>query len=103
MNRAKAKCLCCEPGVLSPDRVKAQLRQQCGGGDVIFDANGNRIGGARLLAVVTLNEHVQGRNYRIPMISDYKSVWKARNKYIEIRKDKLPNGLEIVPNGLTPN
>ena len=102
VNRAKAKCLCCEPGVLSPDRVKAQLRQQCGGGDVIFDANGNRIGGARLLAVVTLNEHVQGRNYRIPMISDYKSVWKARNKYIEIRKDKLPNGLEIVPNELLP-
>lgn len=54
VSRAKASCPCCHT-VLSPDRVRAQLSAQRGGADVVFDENGNRIGGARLLAVVTLN------------------------------------------------
>ena len=40
VTRAKATCLCCG-SVLPPER---------GGADVIFDAEGNRIGGARIRA-----------------------------------------------------
>jgi REP element-mobilizing transposase RayT len=40
--RAKATCLCCGT-VLPPARVRAQLREQRGGADVIFDEHGKRI------------------------------------------------------------
>jgi hypothetical protein len=53
ITRAKATCLACER-VLAPDRVRAQLREQRGGADTIFDAKSNRVGGARLLAAVSL-------------------------------------------------
>ena len=52
---AKATCLACGR-ILAPERVRAQLREQRGGADTIFDAKRNRIGGARLLAVVTLKD-----------------------------------------------
>src|SRR5262245_13901692 len=42
VSRAKATCLCCNI-VLSPDRVRAQLREQRGGADVIFDKQGQHI------------------------------------------------------------
>jgi adenine-specific DNA methylase len=77
VTRAKATCLCCGT-VLSPDRVRAQLAAQQGGADVIFDENGNRTGGARLLALVILNPDEKGRNYRLPTELDYKPVWKAK-------------------------
>ena len=48
VNRAKATGICCNT-VLSPDRVRAQLREQRGGADVVFDEKGRRIGGARLV------------------------------------------------------
>ncbi len=48
-----ATCLACEK-VLPVERVRVQLREQRGGAEVIFDSDGSRIGGARLLAVVTL-------------------------------------------------
>ena len=53
VTRARATCLCCRT-VLPPERVRAQLAQQRGGADVVFDDSGRRIGGARLTAVVTL-------------------------------------------------
>ena len=53
VTRAKATCLCCGT-VLPPERVRAQLAEQRGGADVVFDAKGKRTGGARMLAVVTL-------------------------------------------------
>ena len=53
VTRAKATCVCCGV-VLSPQRVRAQLTAQRGGADAIFDANGQRTGGARMLAVVML-------------------------------------------------
>jgi adenine-specific DNA methylase len=79
VTRAKATCLCCGT-VLSPDRVRAQLSAQRGGADVIFDEKGNRSGGARLLAVVTLTPGQQGRNYRLPIERDYQAVWKAQKR-----------------------
>ena len=41
---------------------------------------GNRTGGARMLAVVTLHPGIQGRHYRLPTESDYQAVWKAQKR-----------------------
>ena len=73
VTRAKATCLCCG-SVLPPERVRVQLSAQRGGADAIFDAKGLRIGGARMLAVVTLYAGVQGRNYRLSTALDYAVV-----------------------------
>jgi adenine-specific DNA methylase len=101
VNRAKATCLCCNT-VLAPDRVRAQLREQRGGADVIFDEKGNRMGGARLLAVVTLQPGESGRCYRFPSDRDYKAVWKAVERLKKVAGDKLPGGLNPVPDEATP-
>lgn len=77
VTRAKATCLCCGV-VLPPDRVRAQLAAERGGADVIFDKLGNRIGGARMTAVVTLRRSAKGRHYRIPTAADYAAVRKAQ-------------------------
>jgi adenine-specific DNA methylase len=77
VTRAKATCGCCGV-VLLPERVRAQLADQRGGADVIFDAAGGRSGGARLLAVATLHPGETGRQYRLPTDRDYESVRKAQ-------------------------
>ncbi len=77
--RAKATCLCCG-AVLPPERVRAQLAAQSGGADTVFDPAGQRIGGARLLAVVTLRPSETGRQYRIASVDDYQSVFKAQQR-----------------------
>ncbi len=74
---AKATCLACG-SVLPPVRVRVQLAEQRGGADVVFDMKGQRIGGARMLAVVTLQAGIQGRNYRLPSESDYEVVRTAQ-------------------------
>jgi len=79
VSRAKATCLCCGT-VLPPERVRAQLAAQRGGADAVFDAKGNRTGGARMLAVVTLHPGMQGRTYRLPTDRDYQAVWKAQKR-----------------------
>lgn len=101
VSRAKAACLCCKV-VLPPSRVRTQLSEQHGGGDVIFDRNGRRMGGARLLAVVTLQSGQQGRQYRLPTARDYESVWKAQEALERVAATKLPNGDSQVPNEPTP-
>ncbi len=75
--RAKATCPCCR-AVLPPERVRSQLAAQRGGADVIFDADGNRIGGARMTAVVTLRPGERGRHYRLPTAADYAAVRRAQ-------------------------
>lgn len=70
VTRAKATCICCNI-TLAPDRVRAQLREQRRGSDVIFDKAGKRTGGALLLAVVTLLTGTQGRDYRLPTNRHY--------------------------------
>jgi adenine-specific DNA methylase len=101
VTRAKATCLCCGT-VLSPERVRAQLTAQHGGGDVIFDEKGNRIGGARLVTVVTLRTGGQGRYYRLPKTTDYEAVWKAMEALEKIIASKLSNGLSPVPDEPLP-
>lgn len=76
--RAKATCLCCG-SVLPPDRVRSQLASQNGGADVIFDQNGIRIGGARMLAVVLTREGTIGRHYRIRTETDYQPIFHAKH------------------------
>src|SRR6185437_16146394 len=82
-SRAKATCPCCGT-VLAPDRVRAQLSAQRGGADVIFDDKGCRIGGARLLAVVTLNPGEQGRHYRLPNDRDYAAAFRAQQRVAKL-------------------
>jgi len=86
VTRGNATCLCCNM-VLPVARVRAQLREQRGGADVLFDEKGNRIGGALLLAVVTLREDERGRHYRLPTRRDYQAVWKAQKRLKEILDD----------------
>jgi adenine-specific DNA methylase len=101
VTRAKATCLCCGT-VLPPERVRVQLREQRGGADVVFDEKGNRVGGARLLAVVTLKSGEQGRQYRLPAERDYHAVWKATKELEKVASTKLPNGLSPVPDEPSP-
>jgi len=112
VTRAKAACLACHT-VLSPDRVRAQLSEQRGGADVTFAGTGVppvRVGGARLLAVVTLAPHGQdaratGRQYRLPSERDYEAVWKAQmrlQKILDEWKRGGRKGLCPVPDELLP-
>jgi hypothetical protein len=101
VTRAKATCIACER-VLAPDRVRAQLREQRGGADTIFDAKGNRTGGARLTAVVMLKDDKAGRQYRIATDLDYGNAWKAQKAVVGLVKTKLPNGISQIPDEPLP-
>ncbi|MBI3799263.1 MAG: DUF1156 domain-containing protein [Deltaproteobacteria bacterium] len=92
---AKATCPCCAI-VLSQDRVRVQLREQRGGADPSFDSRGHRIGGARLLAVVTLYPGQQGRHYRLPTERDKDAVLQATKTLAAVTAKDLP-GLSLVP------
>ena len=91
VSRAKATCLCCR-GVLPPERVRVQLATQRGGADTIFDELGNRVGGARLTAVVTLKLSQPGRHYRQPTNSDYGAVYLAQERIAGILEEWKLNG-----------
>lgn len=60
--------------------MRAQLVNQRGGADVVFDAEGRRTGGSRLLAVVTLKPGEHRRCYRLPTDADYHAVWKVQRR-----------------------
>ena len=77
--RARATCLCCGT-VLPPERVRFQLAAQRGGADVVFDADGRRVGGTRMTAVVTLRPGETGRHYRLPTDADYATVRRAQER-----------------------
>jgi putative DNA methylase len=94
VNRANATCPCCHI-VLPAERVCSQLAAQNGGADVVFDPKGNRIGGAMLLAVVTLRDGATGRFYRLPIPSDYSAVLAAQKAVEKLPENALPN--ELLP------
>jgi adenine-specific DNA methylase len=100
VSRAKATCLACNV-TMAPERVRAQLAAQRGGADVVFDVR-ERTGGARLLAVVTLANHREGRQYRLPTDGDYAAVRAAQAKLLEIDKSKPAGGVSPVPDEPTP-
>ncbi len=86
VTRARATCLCCG-AVLPPERVRAQLAARRGGADVVFDETGNRAGGARMTAVVTLRPNEAGRHYRLPTKADYAAVRAAQARVAGILED----------------
>lgn len=79
VTRARASCLCCG-SVLPAAQVRSQLSASDGGADTLFDAEGHRVGGARLVAVVTLRPGEQGRHYRLATDRDYEAVHKAQGQ-----------------------
>ena len=102
--RARATCLCCG-AVLPPERVRTQLAAQRGGADVVFDDRGNRIGGARMMTVVTLTRGEQGRHYRLPTNADYAAVRLAQQRVARILADWERGGRQglcPVPDEPTP-
>ena len=104
VSRAKATCPCCHM-VLSPERVRAQLAEQHGGADVIFDKKGIRTSGARILAVVTLMPGIQGRNYRLPLPSDYHAIFKAQQQlkgFLDNWKNRGQKGFSPLPDEPLP-
>jgi len=104
VTRAKASCVCCG-AVLPPDRVRAQLAAERGGADVVFDAQGRRTGGARMLAVVTLRPGEAGRHYRLPNEHDYEAVRKAHARVAKLLEEWErggKQGLCPVPDEPTP-
>ncbi len=101
VSRAKATCLCCNV-VLPAERVRAQLREQRGGADVVFDEAGKRVGGARLLAIVTLREDGEGRHYRPPTDRDYLAIWKAVGRLAAIAAGQNATGWSAIPDEPLP-
>ena len=81
--KGRATCICCG-AVLLNDRVRSQLAAQRGGSDVIFNEYAQRIGGARMIAVVTSKPGQRGRYYRLPTDADYKAVYRAQKHLSEI-------------------
>ena len=86
VTRAKATCVACG-AVLPPERMRAQLAAQRGGADVVFDAQGRRAGGARMLAVVMVQSSEQERQYRLPTGRDYEAVRTAQGRVAKILGD----------------
>ena len=95
--RARATCVCCR-AVLQPERVRAQLAAQKGGGDAVFDEEGVRTGGARMTAVVTLKPGEPGRHYRLPTDADYAAVRLAQKRVAEMLEEWERGGMQ----GLCP-
>lgn len=94
VRRAKAVCQRCN-AVLSPERVRAQLSQQHGGGEVQFDVRGNRVGGARLLAVLVERGDGRGRAYRLPTACDYQAVEAAARHLAAAGDASFPLGTAL--------
>jgi putative DNA methylase len=90
ITRAKASCPACNV-TMPPERVKMQLRGQNGGANAVFDDQGARLSGARLLVVVTLDAETSGRNYRVAQEVDYVAVRKAALSLSELDSSLLPN------------
>lgn len=91
VSRAKATCPCCGRS-LPPLRVRAQLAPRRGGADVEFDAEGKRIGGARLLSVVSLIDGKTGRHYRLPTKEDYVAPLAAQRQVEKMLAEWERNG-----------
>lgn len=93
VSRARATCLACRT-VLPPDRVRAQLAARRGGGDVVFDEDGHRTGGAMLTAVAVTRAGTKGRHFRLPTDADYAAVRQAHLRYstIEAEWSSDPSG-----------
>lgn len=91
VRRANATCPACRT-VLPAARVCAQLAAQRGGADVVFDARGERSGGARLLAVVTARRDERGREFRLPSARDYDGARGAQAAVAQLIDQWIASG-----------
>jgi adenine-specific DNA methylase len=82
--------------------VRAQLAEQKGGADTVFDAEGKRGAGATLLAVVEIKRGEQGKFYRVAEQKDYEAVWRAQRHVKYLAAQQLNNGLSVIPNEPLP-
>ncbi len=102
---AKATCPCCR-AVMPKERLRSQLAAQRGGADTVFDEEGNRIGGARMMAVVTFRPGQRGwRHYRLPTDADYAPVRRAQTAVARILDEWEVGGrkgLRPLPDEPTP-
>jgi putative DNA methylase len=95
VSKVKATCLACNR-TMSADRVRTQLAAERGGANVRLDGAGRRVGGARLIAVVT--ESVGGkRDYREASADDYIAVQRARRKLAELLDQEGHFASEFLP------
>lgn len=93
---AKASCLVCGTA-LHPDRVKSQLTENHGGVNSLFNQQGKRIGGARIIAIVLKDVHNDERIFRTSGDSDYAPILKAANEIERIEKEHLTQNVDIPP------
>ena len=107
-NNANVICPCCSailPGTQSNPRTASQLSAQGGGTRIVFDKDGNRVGGARLLAVVTAKPRETGRRFRLPTEQDYKALFEAEKRLEELLSGEAYRSnteLSSVPNEPLP-
>lgn len=102
VRRAKATCPCCNI-VMPPDRVRVQLTMQRGGSNVVFGPEGERIGGATLLAVVKTKSGGEGRDYRVASRADYSCIWRAEQRLKRLSQSiRLPGSIPPIPNEPLP-
>lgn len=91
VRNAKAICVCCSR-TLSADRLQAQLTQQHGGADTVFDEGGRRRNGALLFAVVVLRPGESGRDYRLAASHDYVAVWRSHSALQRLESKTVSQG-----------
>ncbi len=96
VKRGNATCPCCKT-VLPVARVRVQLGSERGGADVRFDSKGRRMGGARLLAVVTKKLGEAGRDYRVGEQHDYLAVRNSQRQLEGQRRDTDSSQLSALP------
>ena len=96
VTRGNAACPCCNT-ILPAARVRAQLTEQHGGADSEFDNSGRRSAGARLVAVVALDESQHGRKYRLASQRDYIAARLSARGLDELNDRLSSDGLSSVP------
>lgn len=93
----RAQCPCCG-SVIPPKRLQALMETQHNGVDVAFTLAGERIGGARLIAVAYTRSGVSGREYRLPSSGDYARVFSAQRRVSELATTNVTEGITAFPN-----
>lgn len=101
VSRGRVVCLCCH-SVMHPQRVKSQLSAQRGGAEVDFNAQGTRVGGAVLLAVVVVKPNGGKREYRLPTKRDYDAVLAAHGALQRLTARSAVNNMPLIPTEPTP-
>lgn len=93
----RATCAICGT-TLQPERVRAQFRDCNGGANPKFDGHGQRIGGAKIIAVVIQRPGERGRRYRLPTDADYAAVFGAQRRVADLLREwELGDELHLCP------